>query len=65
MKGVHAADNGHDEIGLAIDLSTHRLVLFSCEGREASTPIAHIRNRVLYTYGVPLRWRTDHAQEGA
>ena len=63
LKGVHAAANGHNEIGVAIDLSSHRLVLFSCEGRDADVLIPHIRNRIVYTYGVPLRWRTDHAQE--
>ena len=63
LKGVHAAGNGHDEIGLAVDLSSHRLVLFSCKGREAKTLCPLIRDRIIYTYGVPLRWRTDHAQE--
>ena len=63
LKGVHPAANGHNEIGVAVDLSSHRLVLFSCAGRDASTLRALILSRVIHVYGVPLRWRTDHAQE--
>ena len=63
LKGVHPSSNGSCEIGVAIDLCTHSVVLFAAPDRKAGTLTQLILDRVVNVYGVPLRWRTEAAQE--
>ena len=63
LKGIQAADTGHDNVGVYVDMVTHRLVLFAAIGRSAPTLTQKTIDHLCSRFGPPLAIRTDHAQE--
>ena len=63
LKGVWPADTGECEIGAAVCVGSHLLVLFSAPDRQAGTIRQKLLDHVVNKHGPPLLWRTDAAQE--
>ena len=63
LKEMVPAKDGQNQIGVAVDQSTHLCVLFASKTRKAPALCQLLLDRVITQHGMPLVWRTDHAQE--
>jgi transposase-like protein len=63
FKGMVKSSNGSKEIGGAIDMTTHKIILIALPDRTATTTAEALLQHLCHKEGTPLMFHTDAAAE--